>query len=56
MFEVMAQAFDLPEPNRPVVDRVLLKSVDEETFSGADFDLQSGGVGPQLDRDVNSST
>lgn len=37
-------ALDLMEPMRPVVDRVILKLVAEETFSGADFDLQSDGV------------
>lgn len=37
-------ALDLMEPHRPVVDRVILKLIAEETFSGADFDLQSDGV------------
>lgn len=37
-------AIDMMEPMRPVVDRVILKLIDEETFSGADFDLQSDGV------------
>ncbi|WP_018149234.1 CRISPR-associated endonuclease Cas1 [Henriciella marina] len=37
-------ALDLMEPMRPVVDRVILKLIAEETFSGADFDLQSDGV------------
>jgi len=37
-------ALDLMEPMRPVVDRVVLKLIAEETFSGADFDLQSDGV------------
>ena len=37
-------AIDIMEPMRPVVDRVILKLVAEETFSGADFDLQSDGV------------
>lgn len=37
-------ALDLMEPLRPVVDQVVLKLVREETFSGADFVLQSDGV------------
>ena len=37
-------ALDLMEPMRPVVDRVILELIAEETFSGADFDLQSDGV------------
>lgn len=37
-------AIDLMEPQRPVVDRVVLKLISEETFSGADFQLQSDGV------------
>ena len=37
-------ALDLVEPMRPVVDRVILELIAEETFSGADFDLQSDGV------------
>lgn len=44
-------ALDLMEPHRPVVDRGILKLIREETFSGADFDLQSDGVvrvGPGL--------
>lgn len=46
-------AIDLMEPNRPLVDRVVLRLISEETFSGADFDLQSNGVvrvNPQLVR------
>lgn len=46
-------ALDLMEPHRPIVDRVVLKLIREETFSGADFDLQSDGVvrvSPQLVR------
>ncbi|MCR9077840.1 MAG: CRISPR-associated endonuclease Cas1 [Hyphomonadaceae bacterium] len=46
-------AIDMMEPMRPVVDRVTLKLVSEETFSGADFDLQSDGVvrvNPELAR------
>ncbi len=46
-------ALDLMEPHRPVVDRGILKLIREETFSGADFDLQSDGVvrvGPGLVR------
>jgi CRISP-associated protein Cas1 len=46
-------ALDLMEPHRPVVDRGILKLIAEETFSGADFDLQSDGVvrvGPGLVR------
>lgn len=48
-------ALDLMEPMRPVVDRVVLKLIAEETFSGADFQLQSDGVcrlNPQLARVV----
>lgn len=37
-------ALDRMEPLRPVVDRMVLKLVNEETFSGADFQLQSDGV------------
>ncbi|MAI89048.1 CRISPR-associated endonuclease Cas1 [Ponticaulis sp.] len=37
-------ALDLMEPFRPVVDRAVLKLIQERTFSGADFDLQSDGV------------
>lgn len=36
--------FDRMEPLRPVVDRKVLKLVEKETFSGADFQLQSNGV------------
>ena len=46
-------AIDMMEPMRPVVDRVILKLVAEERFSGADFDLQSNGVvrlNPELAR------
>lgn len=46
-------ALDLMEPHRPVADRGILKLIREETFSGADFDLQSDGVvrvGPGLVR------
>jgi len=46
-------ALDLMEPQRPVVDRVILKLIAEETFSGADFDIQSNGVcrlNPELAR------
>ncbi|WP_373088739.1 CRISPR-associated endonuclease Cas1 [Sneathiella sp.] len=37
-------ALDLMEPQRPVVDRVILKLIAEQTFSGSDFDIQSNGV------------
>lgn len=37
-------ALDIMEPMRPVLDRAVLKLVREETFSGADFLLQSDGV------------
>lgn len=37
-------ALDLMEPLRPVVDRAVLKLVRQETFTGADFVLQSDGV------------
>jgi len=36
--------FDLMEPQRPVVDRSILKLVQEHSFSGADFMLQKDGV------------
>ena len=36
--------FDLMEPQRPVVDRTVLKLIQEHTFSGADFMLQPDGV------------
>lgn len=48
-------AIDIMEPMRPVVDRVVLKLIAEETFSGADFDLQSDGVvrvNPELARAI----
>ena len=32
------------EPQRPVVDRGILKLIQEHTFSGADFMLQPDGV------------
>ncbi|MFT3723031.1 MAG: CRISPR-associated endonuclease Cas1 [Hyphomonadaceae bacterium] len=53
-----AFALDLMEPLRPVVDRAVLKLVAEETFSGADFQLQSDGVcrlNPELARTVARS-
>lgn len=37
-------ALDIMEPMRPVVDRAVLKLIQEETFTGADFDIQSDGV------------
>lgn len=46
-------ALDLIEPLRPIVDRAVLKLISEETFSGADFQLQSDGVcrlNPELAR------
>ncbi len=48
-------ALDLMEPLRPVVDRAVLKLIAEETFSWADFQLQSDGVcrlNPELARQV----
>lgn len=45
------------EPSRPVVDRTVLKLVAEETFAGADFQLQSNGVvrlNPELGRLISS--
>jgi CRISPR-associated protein Cas1 len=36
--------FDHMEPLRPVADRRILELIRTETFSGADFDLQSDGV------------
>ncbi len=47
--------FDLMEPLRPVVDRAVLKLIDQETYSGADFVLQADGVcrlNPELARRV----
>ncbi len=51
--------FDLMEPLRPIVDRAVLKLVQEERFSGADFVLQADGVcrlNPELARRVTQST
>jgi len=48
-------ALDLMEPLRPVVDRAVLRLVNSETFSGADFQLQKDGVcklNPELARFV----
>ena len=45
--------FDRMEPLRPVVDRTVLKLVNDEAFSGAEFQLQSDGVvrvNPELAR------
>lgn len=36
--------FDLMEPQRPVVDRVILKLISDHTFTVADFMLQPDGV------------
>lgn len=36
--------FDLMEPQRPIVDRTILKLIGQETFCGSDFILQSRGV------------
>lgn len=52
-----AFALDLMEPLRPVVDRAVLQLLGEETFSGADFQLQSDGVcrlNPELARHIAS--
>jgi CRISPR-associated protein Cas1 len=49
--------FDLMEPSRPVVDRIILKLVTEETFSGNDFLVQKDGVcrlNPELARHIGS--
>jgi CRISPR-associated protein Cas1 len=46
------------EPHRPVVDRGILKLIAEETFSGADFDLQSDGIvriNPKLAKALGSA-
>ncbi|RYZ73448.1 MAG: CRISPR-associated endonuclease Cas1, partial [Proteobacteria bacterium] len=51
-------ALDVMEPSRPVVDRAVLKLIEEETFSGADFQLQLDGVcrlNPELARQVASA-
>lgn len=51
-------ALDLMEPMRPIVDRAVFKLIAEETFSGADFQLQSDGVcrlNPELARAVANS-
>jgi len=48
-----AFALDRMEPLRSVVDRSVLKLIREETFSGADFELQSDGavrLNPELAR------
>ncbi len=50
--------FDRMEPLRPVADRAVLNLVETETFSGADFQLQSNGVvrvNPELARRLISS-
>lgn len=52
-------ALDLMEPLRPVVDRAVLRLVQDETFTGADFQLQSDGVcrlNPELARVVVERT
>lgn len=52
-------ALDLMEPMRPVVDRAVLKLISEETFSGADFQLQSDGVcrlNPELARSFSKAS
>ena len=51
-------ALDLMEPLRPVVDRAVLRLIREETFTGADFVLQSDGVcrlNPELARRMTQS-
>jgi len=51
-------ALDLMEPLRPVVDRAVLKLISNETFSGADFQLQSDGVcrlNPELRADSGNA-
>jgi CRISP-associated protein Cas1 len=48
-------ALDHMEPMRPVVDRAVLKLIDEVTFTGADFSIQHDGVcrmNPELARRV----
>ena len=45
--------FDRLEPLRPVFDRTVLKLINNESFSGADFQIQSNGVvrlNPELAR------
>lgn len=52
-------ALDLMEPLRPVVDRAVLELIADETFSGADFQLQSDGVcrlNPELARIVAAAS
>lgn len=47
--------FDMMEHLRPIVDRAVLKLVQEETFTGADFILREDGVcrvSPNLARKV----
>ena len=54
-----ALVYDLMEPLRPRVDRLVLGFVHSHTFSPADFVLGSGGVcrlHPQLARQVALST
>ena len=53
--ERYSYVYDQMEPFRPIVDRGILKLIQEETFSGADFALQSDGVcrlNPELARKV----
>ena len=50
-----AFALDHMEPMRPVVDRATLQLINETTFTGADFSIQSDGVcrlNPELARRV----
>ena len=50
--------FDLMEPQRPVVDRGILKLIQAHTFSGGDFMLQKDGVvrlNPELVRNLIST-
>jgi CRISPR-associated protein Cas1 len=53
-----ALALDYMEPMRPVVDRAILRIIESETFSGADFSMQHDGVcrlNPELARRVAQS-
>lgn len=57
-FSTASFELDLMEPMRPVIDRGVLQLISEETFTGADFVLQSDGVcrlNPELARRVVQS-
>ena len=50
--------FDLMEPDRPIVDRTVLKLIKQESFTGSDFILRQDGIcrlNPQLARSLAQS-